>query len=330
MAGPEQVSPAYEIIVPSASRSHLLTPTLATLLASIDQLPRRLLVHDDPVFVGHSWTVAHLVGAISAQWGVSSVVYCSPMPKGHGPALHWLLNALLPETEYVLYSQDDFETLRPLPIRQALMLMHQHGLHQIRFNKRDTLPWKDTRSGRWEKKEIQFSHRHKENDPSQCFCPLGCNEGGEGSHVCHSGPCETPKRCSCSYREPSTLTVSDHWYFQTGLWRVRPVRNVVNWLMMHLHWRTAMHEHVEIKINQVLNGEVPEFPSALATVPPRPESWDQATRAQYQRTFIWGGIDEKAFVRHLGGDPKDFALQHNRLELGGGLMHELQGKTTRE
>src|SRR3972149_6189196 len=126
----------YDLIIPSASRPHLLRPTLRTLLEHVDQLPERAILHDDAVFPGQQEKVINefiqtVDDRIERFWNADDP------PIGHGPALKWLLDQA--QTEYVLYSQDDFETLRPLPIRQALTIMDHHGLHQIRFNKRATM-----------------------------------------------------------------------------------------------------------------------------------------------------------------------------------------------
>lgn len=101
--------------------------------------------------------------------------------------------------------------------------------------------------------------------------------------------------------------------------------------MKHPHESRWFHEHCEDKINRVMDGQWSEFPYGLIQLPP-PElgERDHETRARYQRTFIWGGIDEKAFIRHIGSDPRDFAMRRERLELGGAQMNELRERRNDE
>jgi len=277
----------YELIIPSASRPHLLEPTLRTLLQYVDQPPQRILVHDDAVFPGQVAAVQRIVEGLSQQIGVSNHLGFDAVPIGHGPALKWLLDHV--RTEYVLYSQDDFETLRPLPIQQALTIMHQHGLHQIRFNKRATMEFKETAQGRWYKKEKHFAH-----SPIDDACII------------------------------QPLTVSDHWYFQTGLWRVSVIKPIVDWFMTNSYEWPWFHEGCEDKINRAMDLV---YPPAFTIILSDGAPWHQTdpdVRAQYQRTFIWGPIGEDRYIIHLGGDPKDFALRRPRQELGGGTMNELR------
>ena len=64
----------------------------------------------------------------------------------------------------------------------------------------------------------------------------------------------------------------------------------------------------EIKVNKVMNGEV-DAASQLEIAMPAPGTAysDHGTRAVVQSTWIWGGIGEQPFVKHLGVDAKDFA-----------------------
>ena len=285
----------YTLIVPSAARPHLLRPTLESLFAHVDQRPVAAYLHDDPVFGkdAQRGAVETFVDVVRAAAPHAAIGWSGPdRPLGHGPALHTLLSRPSGEpleTEYVLYTQDDFVTVRTLPIRATLQALHAWGLHQVRFNKRDTMPYKDTRHGKWYKVPVTFP-------------------------------------ALAAHAPELTLTVSDHWYFQTSLWRVRRIQPVVAWLTAH---DPAFREHAEIKINDVMNGNhgtrfaaPTEVPGDLLDTPPRHlpalmRERDQLTRAAVQRTFIYGGIDEKAYIRHIGGDPKDWALPHARQPFDG-------------
>jgi hypothetical protein len=270
---------AYDLIVTASHRPHLLEPTLVSLLDKVDQRPARLLVHDDAAVVPHERTwaqseVFHIQAArreqartVLQRLGVPVVYTWANPPRCLGLALRWLLNHV--ETDYVLYSQDDFVTLRPLPIQRALQAMDVNGLHQIRFNKRATRSEKDTWQGVWKKEEV--------------ILPGG-----------------------------ATVTTSDHWYFQTGLWRVAPIQAALDWL-------TSTPERQQIlsvasgeeAINRVMDGAFGAIPGL-----PTPE-WEKAenarVRARVQRTFIWGPIGEDRYIRHIGGE----SPTGNHVRLGG-------------
>jgi hypothetical protein len=126
----------YEVIIPSASRPHLLARVLQSFFVHVDQPPVRVLLHDDACFPGKAAAVGdalhdHVPLAIDVAWA-----HDDP-PIKHGFALHWLLSRVT--TPYVLYMQDDHEVVRDLPVRWALNVLDTHRLNQIRFNKRDTL-----------------------------------------------------------------------------------------------------------------------------------------------------------------------------------------------
>lgn len=130
----------YDLVVPSASRPHLLGPTLESLLANLDQLPRKVYVHDDAAFPDRQSKVIEVVQEACAAVGVAHELKLTNPPVYHGAALHWLLGKA--QGEFVLYQQDDFLTLRPVPVRRCLALMRKHALHHVRFNKRETMEMK--------------------------------------------------------------------------------------------------------------------------------------------------------------------------------------------
>src|SRR3972149_3994168 len=100
----------YELIITSASRPHLLGPTLTSLLAHVDQAPALVWIHDDvpPDYSGGSGpsavrdVVNAAVGANSVRCGIAQTA----PPVGLGGALYWLLDR--GKGGYVLYSPEDF------------------------------------------------------------------------------------------------------------------------------------------------------------------------------------------------------------------------------
>lgn len=249
--------PRYELIIPSASRPHLLRPTLESLAKHVDEQPVRIWAHDDAVFPGRQGEVADVLSAVGTRWGVPVNWKFDDPPIRHGPALAWLLDQV--ESEYVLYSQDDFVAVRPLPIRAALALMTGHQrVNQVRFNKRATREYKDTWRGRWYKQEVIL--------------------------------------------DGQALTVSDHWYFQTGLWRVSTICSIVRALRSTPEFRRSCEEAVNVHFDQEL-------------VHRKLDPLDPATRARELGTYIWGKIGDDKFIHHIGGDSADWAGDHPREEL---------------
>lgn len=283
----------YELIIPSASRPHLLARVLASLHAALDQPPERLLVHDDAVFPGKQGEIKSTVYAVADLWKIPVWFQADNPPLFHGPALHRLLAQV--QTEYVLYSQDDHQAVRDLPIAPALHLLHHYSLNQIRFNKRDTMDKKGREGAEFHKIESRF------------FCE-GLSSQWMPQAVHSSAVAE-----NADIFRWVTLCAADHWYFQTGAWRVAAIKPVVDW------WASpagaqhgAFTEHMEVKINQVFNGQWrgkhPDFPPEVPILDD-PAQWaDPAVRARVHKTFIWGPVGEPAYVQHLGTDPKDWAL----------------------
>ena len=275
--------PAYTLIVPSASRPHLLGPALDSLLANVDEKPARLVVHDDAAFPGKQGEVRSVCERLVAVHGVPLVFQGDDPPKLHGPSLAWLLEQV--HTEYFLYTQDDLQVVRPLPIATALATMHAHGLHHIRFNKRATMGWK----ANWQKKEYTYTLRDD--------CPHGVG------------------LCTGACSRDVTLTVSDHWYFQTALGRTERLRPVTRWYMAHAH--QGFGEHCEPKMNNAMNRGVPDFTTwavanGYALPPAHAACMQQDVRAAHLRTFIYGPIGEPPYIANLATSPDDWALPRSR------------------
>jgi hypothetical protein len=246
----------YDLIITAAARPALLLPTLQSLLAHVDQPPERILIHDDAVDPDRWEETKEVVSsALRLRPNLQVVLHHAAPPRRLGGALRWLLANV--RTEYVLYSQDDHVVVRPLPVTAALATLHAYNLHQIRFNKRATLAFKETWQGRWYKREVD----------------------AYGA---------TP------------LTVSDHWYFQTGVWRAQPLHAAIEWLHANSTRRAILQEvQAEEAINHVMDGRFGPIPGL--TIPSR-HAADPGVRRTVQRTFIWGPIGEDRYIRHIGGE----------------------------
>ena len=276
---------AYDIIVASASRPHLLLRTL-TSLARVDVPPRKIILHDDAVFP-HQYDEIVRVVEYATKPVTGTVPYVMTQhdpPVRHGPALAWLLAQT--DAEFVLYTQDDHEVVRDLPIARALDVMRTHDLNQIRFNKRATLDYKDTWQGRWYKKEFSMS--------MSVALPAA---------VALPSVVDAHDTIAASYPPPrivtlhQTLTVSDHWYFQTSLWRVSVIKPIVLTLMARAPGAFAY------RCEDLINAELDlRYATSLGH-----DARDPDVRAKYLRTFIWGRIGEDRYVQHIGDHPEDFA-----------------------
>jgi len=307
----------YELIVASASRPHLLEPTLRSILELSDCAPHRIIVHDDAAFPGRQQEVKDVIRSSVLRvypvarelygdgwWGEFVVFRYDDPPIRHGPTLAWLLAQV--RTEFVLYAQDDHRAIRPLPIRDALGLLARHGLSQIRFNKRDTGPVKGEPSDpeAFHKAEKLFSI---DPEASRAFWRLDRNSGLPDWH-CGSAGCD-------GHGLARTLTTADHFYFQLSVWRVAAIKPIVDWWMAHPE-HGDFGEHAEIKVNRVMNGEynayLPPFPPEVPILRGEGAWNDPEVRARVHKTYIWGGIGEKAYIEHLGADPKDWAMVRNR------------------
>lgn len=282
----------YELIIPSASRPHLLDEVLRTMFARLDQMPARVLLHDDAVFPGRQWEVAQVL-AERVPRSIPTILLQDDPPIKHGPSLKRLLD--LVSTEYVLYTQDDHKVVRDLPIEPALSLLHQHGLNQIRFNKRDTMDKKGREGAEFFKVEKWFRCKG-----------LPYKWGQDAIHGCRDADAKT-------LSELVPLCIADHFYFQTNIFRVSALKPILDWWMGPGRQHGAFDEHCEVKVNQTFNGQWlaqhgplgPDVPILL----PHDGAWnDPEVRARIHKTFIWGRVGEPRFVEHVGTDPKDWAL----------------------
>jgi hypothetical protein len=265
----------YELIIPSASRPHLLKRVLESLLIKVDQLPERILVHNDERFPDRLEAIQSVL-LLTEKMGIPAWLENHNPPIQHGPALHRLLSQV--KTEYVMYSQDDHQVKRDIPVSWALELLDQHGLNQIRFNKRDTLDKKGREGEEFYKVESRWDIAY-----------------GDGAGLSF------------------TLCAADHWYFQTGVWRVGAIKPVIDWWAGPGSAFGAFNEHMEVKVNQVFNGQwrevTPEFPRVVPILHDS-SRWNlPEVRKLIHKTFIWGKIGEPAYVEHIGHLPEDWALE---------------------
>ena len=140
----------YELLMSSASRPHLLRAVLAAFVRHLDQLPERVVVHEDVCRPGADIRAAI---AESLPPGVAFTYLEDSPPIRHGQSIHRLLGEA--RTDFVLYGQDDDAPIRGVPIRDALAVMEEHGLNAVRFNKRQTM----ATHGGWPKVQRYFTIR---------------------------------------------------------------------------------------------------------------------------------------------------------------------------
>jgi hypothetical protein len=156
----------YEVIVSSVhDRGDLLERTLWSMLGQVDQAPARVLIHEDAradreVVQGRTEAIADRV---RGRFNVPVELILTRPGTGLPRAMLRLLE--LASTEFVFYTQEDFDFVRPVPVARCLEIMQGHALNHVRFNKRVTLPVKGAhreRSAWWTKEEVAFG--------GQTFC----------------------------------------------------------------------------------------------------------------------------------------------------------------
>jgi len=158
---------AYDLIVTSVhDRADLLERTLLSMLPQLDQAPDRVIVHEDArpgreVVEGRTEAILE---EVRRKTGVPIQLIAIRPGTGLPLALLRLYEAA--GSEFVLYTQEDFDVVRTVPIAATLETMRRHGLNHVRFNKRNTLPIKGhhhaDRSKWWTKQMVEFD--------GQTFC----------------------------------------------------------------------------------------------------------------------------------------------------------------
>jgi hypothetical protein len=99
----------------------------------------RIIVHED-VRAGQPYVDGRtdlLLAQISVDYSMPLKLITTRPGTGLGRALLRVLDEA--KTEFVFYTQEDFDFVRPLPVGACLDLMAEHELHHVRFNKRKTM-----------------------------------------------------------------------------------------------------------------------------------------------------------------------------------------------
>lgn len=149
---------AYEVLITAVSdRADLFAVSLESLLANVDAPPKGIIVHEDERSAGSSTgQIAATLRETAARLGCSFAHVVSYPAVGMGLGVRWCLRQA--STPIVLYTQEDYRILRPLPLRQTLSIMEDHALQHVRFNQRRT--WAEKRG--WKKVEVTLG--------GQTFC----------------------------------------------------------------------------------------------------------------------------------------------------------------
>lgn len=151
----------YEVIVSSVhDRADLLEQTLRSMLSRVDQAPSRIIIHEDAradrqVSEGRTEAIAE---RLTAEFGVPAKLILTRPGTGLPRAMLRLLEES--STEFVFYTQEDFDFVRVVPVARCLEVMQRHALNSIIFNKRNTLPIKGAhlpdRARWWTKEVVEF------------------------------------------------------------------------------------------------------------------------------------------------------------------------------
>ncbi len=128
---------SYDVIVTTLrDRADLLDRTLRSMLPQLDTPPARIIVHEDvrpdvPCPPGPS------TKEVLEALGVPFVYMCTEPGLGLARAMVRLLSEV--QSEFVFYTQEDFDFIRQIPIASCLQIMAEHRLNHVRFNKRKTM-----------------------------------------------------------------------------------------------------------------------------------------------------------------------------------------------
>jgi hypothetical protein len=155
----------YEVIVSSVhDRADLLERTLRTMLAQLDTMPAEVIVHED-VRPGLPFDEDRTRRAL-VPCEVAGVPFRLLRTQPAGGLARGMIRLLeSASSEFVLYTQEDFDFVRPVPIARAVEIMRRHGLNQVRFNKRKTMRCKGEDRPpheQWHKVEVEID--------GQTFC----------------------------------------------------------------------------------------------------------------------------------------------------------------
>ncbi|HEX4460414.1 MAG TPA: hypothetical protein VIA18_20695 [Polyangia bacterium] len=130
----------YVLIVNTVhDRGDLLERTLRSMLPQLDLKPARIIVHEDvrPAYPFVEGLTEDGMAEVVRDHGVPIELLRTNPGAGMARGLLKMLEAA--DTEFVFYSQEDFDFVRPVPIARCLEIMTEHELHHVRFNKRKTM-----------------------------------------------------------------------------------------------------------------------------------------------------------------------------------------------
>jgi hypothetical protein len=129
----------YDLLITAVShRAHLFRSTLDSFLRCADQKPRKIIVHED-----YRAPEERMKGSecdqkdIKRRLDEADITYCHRYQQpwiGLGKACHWCISRT--DLEFCFYMQEDFDFLRPLPVKKTLEIMKEYELNHVRFNKR--------------------------------------------------------------------------------------------------------------------------------------------------------------------------------------------------
>jgi hypothetical protein len=147
----------YDLVITAVTeRSDLFITCTESLLAQLDLAPARLLVHEDV----RPGTDPALRGRIYDWLRASDTPFVlreNEQPRGMGAGMAWAFELAHGVSDFVLYTQEDWKAVRPIPARACLELMRAHELHHVRFNKRKTMRAKHEDTDHpWHKVEVRF------------------------------------------------------------------------------------------------------------------------------------------------------------------------------
>lgn len=179
----------YDVVCTTVTdRNDLFVASMESLLEMADQPPAAIIVNED-TREGEDNT---LLAGVAVDWlrkaqaagRIEEFVHRQVPAAGMGPGVVWAMEqaAMRNVGPFVLFTQEDWEFVRPTPISRCMDIMDDHELHHVRFNKRATMAAKHADTDNpWHKREVSFD------------LPEG---------------------------DSQVLCVSDHWYTQASLWRV--------------------------------------------------------------------------------------------------------------
>jgi len=154
----------YDVVVTTVTdRNDLFVQSMESLLAHVDVPPQGIIVNEDtrdhPDTAAGRGLVEAWLHAAQAAGRIKDFIHRQIPAGGMGPAVVWATEqaAIRMTSPFVLFTQEDWEFLRPTPVRACLSLMEVHGLHHVRFNKRKTMRAKHADTDHpWPKVQVDF------------------------------------------------------------------------------------------------------------------------------------------------------------------------------